>query len=86
MYTQSTNHPGTKKNHVDSSPLKVHIKPQDGAVDEYISHKDGTNIKPPVPSPTPFSPHSKDHMMQQMDAYLNKKPRYDNNGQKKFGV
>jgi len=76
------NHPGSKKNHVEPIGKKVSIKPQDGAVDEYISHKDGTNIKPPVPQPTPFSPHSKDHMMQKMDEFLGKKPKYENNGQK----
>ena len=83
MYTQSTNHPGTKKNHIDSSPLKIHIKPQDGAVDEYIMDRGGTKIKPPVPSP--YSPHSKDHMMQKMDEFLNKKPQYDDLPKRKFG-
>ena len=77
------NHPGTKKNHIEPVGTKVKIEPQEGANDETtMTNRGGTNIKPPVPSPTPYSPHSKDHMMQEMDRFLNKKPKYENNGQK----
>ena len=64
------NHPGTKK---------CHIEPQDGAIDEFISHRDGTNIKPAVPQ-------SHNEMTKMMNEYLMKKPQYDDNSKKKFGV